>query len=363
MLINGTNNADSIVGNSTNNSALAAGGGDKINSGAGEDVIFAGSGNDTVDAGTGNDLVSGGAGNDVLGGGAGNDILVGGTGNDQLSGGTGDDILSGGAGSDVFQIKSGFGNDTIVDFNFGADKLNFYAGAFGNAKNVSVSSFASLESAITKYGFTVTDEGHDAVAVHTSATESVTFLNAGGLFGFGTGDANNAGTSNDDVMFGTENLGGAIVGGTGNDTILAGSGNSLVIGGEGNDIILGGAGSDTIGGQGGDDTIFGGSGNDQLSGGAGNDTLTGDDGADTFRFSGNDFGHDVVTDLNFAEGDRLVFFAGSVSADNVVVENVAELVNLAANIATSFHVDGGNLTLEFAGHGSVTLAEFGDLVI
>jgi Ca2+-binding RTX toxin-like protein len=361
MRINGTNNADSIVGNSTANDVLGAASGDKIYSGAGDDVVFAGSGNDTVDAGTGNDLVSGGVGNDVLGGNTGNDILIGGVGVDLLSGGVGDDILSGGSGNDTFQFKTNFGNDTVVDFQFGADKLNFYSGAFGNAKNVTVSTFAALQDVIAKNGFTVTDEGHDAVAVHTSATDSLTFLNAGSLFGFGSGAANNTGTSNDDVMFGTENLGGAIVGGTGNDTILSGSGNSLIIGGEGNDIVLGGASSDTIGGQAGDDTIFGGAGNDQLSGGADNDTITGDDGADTFRFSTTTFGHDVVTDLNFAEGDRLVFFAGSVAPDNVVVTDVAELVNLAANVATGFHVDGGNLTLEF-GASSVTLAEFGDLV-
>jgi Ca2+-binding RTX toxin-like protein len=60
------------------------------------------------------------------------------------------------------------------------------------------------------------------------------------------------------------------------------------------------------------DTIDGGRGNDWLDGGAGNDTYTGGAGADTFVLRSGG-GHDVVTDFNPAEGDRVMFDYGTYS--------------------------------------------------
>jgi Ca2+-binding RTX toxin-like protein len=361
-ITNGTNLFDSIAGKSTGNEIIGNATGDRIVSGAGVDLVFGNGGNDTIDAGANNDLVSGGTGNDIIGGGAGDDILIGGSGNDQIAGGNGDDIVSGGSGLDTFQFKSGFGEDTIVDFTFGSDRLNFYAGAFGNAKNITVSSFASLQKVITDFGFTVTSLDQDAVKVDIAAGQSLTFLNAASLFGFGAATPNAVGTSTDDVLFGSETDGGNIVAGGGNDTIFGGNGASLIQGSADNDVIVGGGASDTIGGQLGDDTILGNGGNDQLAGRSGNDWLEGGEGADTFRFAETDFGNDVVLDLDFSEGDRLVFFAGSLDVDNIVVTDQAELVNLIANVASGFTVDNGTLVVNF-GSNSLTLAEYGDLVI
>lgn len=68
---------------------------------------------------------------------------------------------------------------------------------------------------------------------------------------------------------------------------------SILSGGDGNDILRGGKY---------DDVLIGGSGNDQMFGGAG---------ADQFRFFGNDIeggsDTDFLRDLNFDEGDILVF--------------------------------------------------------
>lgn len=58
----------------------------------------------------------GGDGTDALVAGAGNDELFGGKGFDQLDGGSGNDTLWGGAGGDVFIFSTGFGVDTIMDF-------------------------------------------------------------------------------------------------------------------------------------------------------------------------------------------------------------------------------------------------------
>ncbi|MFC3614903.1 hypothetical protein ACFORG_14125, partial [Lutimaribacter marinistellae] len=46
-----------------------------------------------------------------------------------IAGNKGDDTLRGGLGADVFQFWSGNGNDTILDYNDGVDKIQFLTGA------------------------------------------------------------------------------------------------------------------------------------------------------------------------------------------------------------------------------------------
>ena len=84
----------------------------------------------------GDQTIRGGAEGDVLQGRGGDDALIGAGGNDRLDGGTGDDILSGGAGrdglfgsegEDVLVFEAGFGNDTVLDFDAGADTLDLDA--------------------------------------------------------------------------------------------------------------------------------------------------------------------------------------------------------------------------------------------
>lgn len=59
---------------------------------------------------TGNEL------SNVLSGNAGNNVLRGGDGADRLSGGAGNDRLSGGGGIDTFVFRTGYGHDTITDY-------------------------------------------------------------------------------------------------------------------------------------------------------------------------------------------------------------------------------------------------------
>ena len=70
--------------------------------------------------------------------------------------------------------------------------------------------------------------------------------------------------------------------------------------------------ADHLAGTASSDLVEGGRGNDFLDGGAGNDTYTGGAGADTFVLRSGG-GHDVVTDFNPAEGDRVMFDYGSYS--------------------------------------------------
>lgn len=53
----------------------------------------------------------------------GDDNIAGGPGDDTVAGGTGNDTLSGGPGADTFIYSVGDGDDTITDFDPGADRL------------------------------------------------------------------------------------------------------------------------------------------------------------------------------------------------------------------------------------------------
>lgn len=350
---------DSVAGSSGDDIFMTAGGNDRVVAGAGADVIYTGLGNDTVEAGDGEDLVDGGAGDDVLSGGAGNDILLGGAGNDKLDGGVGDDILSGGSGADIFNFKAGFGNDTITDFTFGGaegDKLNIFSGSLtdldGNAvtKNITITKVADLEALVTNNIATKVLLDHGAVKfVFNNGADSLTFLNYDSN---PAGSPNAGGTPGNDVVHGGA-LAGQLLGGGGDDVVLGGSGAMNINGGEGSDKLLGGAGKDLIGGGAGNDFLFGNGGDDTLDGGDGNDILSGGDGKDVFQFKAA-FGHDTVTDLNFAENDTLSFFNTVVGVSKV--SDLDQLKALAATATLEF--EGDNVTLHFDADHSIKLVGF-----
>jgi Ca2+-binding RTX toxin-like protein len=66
-------------------------------------------------------------GRDRVSGGLAEDFLVGGLGRDKLNGREGDDSLLGGAGSDVFVFSEGSGDDQILDFVSGEDRIDLRA--------------------------------------------------------------------------------------------------------------------------------------------------------------------------------------------------------------------------------------------
>ena len=106
------------------------------------DVVGLGTkGNDKFDK-SGEDeayYINAGMGDDRLTGGLGDDFLVGGAGNDRLNGGKGDDSFIGGAGKDVFVFSGNAGNDTILDFVSGTDKIDLsaYGIDFGDVQSSS----------------------------------------------------------------------------------------------------------------------------------------------------------------------------------------------------------------------------------
>jgi len=94
------------------------------------------------------------------------------------------------------------------------------------------------------------------------------------------------------------------------DNINGTVGDDDIDGTSGNDVIRAGKGNDKVDGKGGNDKVDGDSGNDKLNGGAGNDSYIGGKGADEFRFKSGELQApdvDRIEDLNFADGDIIIF--------------------------------------------------------
>ena len=148
--IKGLAGNDTLMGSIGDDSLDGGSGADSLNGGPGDDELFGGEGNDNLLGGAGKDILSGMEGNDILigmdgddtlngelgkdilFGMEGNDTISGGEENDTLNGGAGDDILSGGAGidrlsgkagADIFTLEVGLGQDLIIDFQDGVDRL------------------------------------------------------------------------------------------------------------------------------------------------------------------------------------------------------------------------------------------------
>ncbi len=94
--------------------------------GSGVEIVIGGVGVDTLNgsAATTAMYIYGGSGNDVLTASAGGGELHGELGDDTLISGTASDVFYGGAGSDTIRLNAQWGNDTIVDFASGMDRIS-----------------------------------------------------------------------------------------------------------------------------------------------------------------------------------------------------------------------------------------------
>jgi len=191
----GTDDADYITVQSSNDVVLSGGGYDRIASsvsftlGTGNEALeltgtaaIDGVGNELANTFTGNDADNqlsglGGndrffarGGNDYLSGGEGNDELYGQAGNDRLFGGSGFDVLNGGAGADTFVFSTG--QDTVQDFSHrsgdrvdvgltGYSAAGFFS-AFEAAANTTGDTLAELGVDVDTYAGGVTIRSYDA---------------------------------------------------------------------------------------------------------------------------------------------------------------------------------------------------------
>ena len=149
LLIQGTNNADTIISGGGDDAVWGRGGNDVIEAGYGVDKIHGGDGDDIItnngtDIGetdmlhgeAGNDVIHGGSGLALIFGNEGQDFIItgpdgkeafGGTGNDFILGGQGGDFLLGNEGDDWIEAGDGF--DTSAGDN---SELNFNSSIIGH---------------------------------------------------------------------------------------------------------------------------------------------------------------------------------------------------------------------------------------
>ena len=213
------------------------------------------------------DTLTGDTNANVLMGGGDADTLNGGSGNDTLDGGAGNDDLDGGAGEDIFKFATGHGDDDIMNFVQGEDKIDLTA--FRN--------IASIEDMTIRPG---TNDTEINLSSHSGGGEIE-------LEGFTDPLTNN------DFIFYTSMINGT----SGSNTLKGDRRGNEINAGAGNDNVFGNAGNDVLNGGAGDDTLYGGADNDTLNGGEGDDILDGGPGSDTFVFEpGN--GNDYIMDFN-----------------------------------------------------------------
>ena len=171
--ITGSEQADDIYGDQTDNILRGLGGDDVLSGRDGDDQLFGGAGNDILYGGVGADILHGNDGNDVLYGdsghgnpekvgdstivpragllaftetadyddqlfgGDGDDVLWGQYGNDMLAGGTGNNRLYGGDGNDIFNpslnadasaytSRIAVATTNLFDGGGGDDQLNYF---------------------------------------------------------------------------------------------------------------------------------------------------------------------------------------------------------------------------------------------
>lgn len=279
--------------------------------------------NDTLTGNSGNDRLFGGFGDDVLDGGAGDDKLVGGKltiGNmpkfTLFFGGTGGQLNLGpletfsGEGNDTYLFGAGSGQDTIFDHDSTVDNLDtIQLGTGLDPTNVTLRRMGDNHEDLTLTYFLNGDSitvdnwfGNDADKV-----EQIRFAD-GTLWGIEQIRLRTlVGSPGDDTLFGFDTSD-IMTGGTGNDNIDAGVGDDTVTAGDDNDVVTGGSGHDSLDGSDGDDRLDGGLSDDTLIGGAGNDALLGGNGGDTYRFEVG-FGRDVIIDEDTTATDvsRIAF--------------------------------------------------------
>ncbi len=279
----GGSGADTLFGNTLNNTVTGGAGDDKLVGAGGSDSLLGGAHNDTYifvpatfaeadqvienpDEGTdtlsfpylttgitvnlgltsaqavhlnrtvklnsvmGFENVIGGSGADTLFGNRLNNTLTGGDGDDLLNGGPGSDVLLGGAGNDTyfFASSSTAEADQVTEkANEGVDTLNFAYLTTGVALNLGSTSIQ---------------------AVHTNRALK---LNSIGTF------ENAVGGSGSDMLLGNA-LANRLTGGSGHNILVGMEGSDILEAGSGRDILIGGLGADTLNGGAGDDILIAG---------------------------------------------------------------------------------------------------------
>ena len=156
-VVQGSEEADIIVGGAGDDDLSGLGGNDWIHGGSGADNIDGGSGQDTIVGAEDADIITGGSGQDIVYGNDGDDIIYADGGADFIYGGAGNDTIISTTSSAV-KLYGGDGDDTITVTEYN----NTIIGGKGNdTVNISNSYYPQHVVLIGR------DEGHDVINMPT----------------------------------------------------------------------------------------------------------------------------------------------------------------------------------------------------
>ncbi|MGK9247131.1 M10 family metallopeptidase C-terminal domain-containing protein, partial [Inquilinus limosus] len=320
--VNGSNAADTLIGNAIANRLQGYDGSDTLQGGDGNDVLVGGAEADRLEGGAGVDGASyygetaavtvdlsagkgsgGNAQGDILvsienvSGSKGNDTLTGNAGANSLAGYEGNDVLRGGAGAD--RLDGGTGTDTV----------SYYTGSVGVAVDLATGKANSGEAqGDTLIGIENVSgsQGGDMLTGNAGANTLQGWNGNDVLRGGAGADRLDGGAGIDTVSYYTSETGVTVnlSDGTGERGDAQGdrlAGVENVSGSQGGDWLIGSIGANTLQGWNGDDTLWG---------AQGKDTLTGGIGADRFFYyaaseSAVGANADRITDFSQVQGDRI----------------------------------------------------------
>lgn len=306
--INGRRGADTLVGGLGNDVYIVDNAGDVVEELAGEglDTVRAGvshtlaanveqlklTGTDNL-SGTGNEadnLLEGNGGNNELFGLEGVDTLTGNAGHDTLDGGSGADELAGGSGDDTYFVDDQ--DDRTIEWRNGGIDTVVATVDWKLAKNTEHLILAGGPSDGLRGIGNALDNviAGDIGENYIDGGAGNDTITGGTALSPGASDTLIGGEGDDDITAASGGFeGGALYGGTGNDTLRATS--ATLYGEDGDDLLYGGPGwghhatGNSVYGGAGNDTIEGGG---QLFGGDGNDLMSTDTGAQVEAGLGDD---------------------------------------------------------------------------
>jgi Ca2+-binding RTX toxin-like protein len=361
-IVNGTANADNLMGTPARDVLYGLAGDDTLDGGALADSLLGGLGNDVYLVDDAGDVVveNSNEGSDIVlssssytlssnvenltlvgvqsidgTGNALNNVLIGNAGYNALLGGAGDDVLDGKAGNDT--MVGGTGNDA------------YFVSGVGDA--------------VTE----LVDEGVDTVNAVVSYTLGVNLEN---LILTGTAAINGTGNALDNVFTGNSTAN-VLSGGAGNDTYVVGAGDSTVEAvGAGTDTIQSAiawtlatnienlvlTGSSAVKGTGNtaNNMLIGNSGANTLDGSTGADSMAGGAGNDIYMV---DNAADLVTE-NLNEGTDLVQagvgYTLTANVENLTLSGTSALSGSGNSLANTLTGNAGNNVLD-GGAGADTL--------